>query len=297
MLREDGLVLDDGAVARFAEDRFFITTTTANAARVMQHVEYGRQILWPDLDVQTSSSTEQWAQFAVAGPKSRTLLQRLLPDIDLGNEAFPFMAALEGNWCGVPLRLYRISFSGELAYEIAAPAPFGDALVRGLMGAGADLGVTPYGTESLGVLRIEKGHPAGGELNGQTTAGDLGLGKLLSTKKEYIGRALSQRPALTKADRPTLMGFKPIDKTVRIRAGAHLLPLGAAKTAAHDQGWLSSAAFSPMLNHWIALGFVRGGAQRLGETLLVYDPLRKSECAAEVCAPVFFDPDGARLHG
>ena len=296
MLRDDGLVLDDGTIARFAEDRFFITTTTAQAARVMQHIEYARQVLWPELDVQTSSSTEHWAQFAVAGPKARALLQRLLPDIDLSNEAFPFMAALEGEWCGVPLRLYRISFSGELAYEIAVPASYGDALIRALMGAGADLGVTPYGVEALSVMRIEKGHPAGGELNGQVTAGDLGLGKMLSLKKDYIGHALSRRPALIDPNRPTLMGFKPIDKTQRLRAGAHLLPRDAPKKATHDQGWLSSAAFSPMLEHWVALGFVRGGAARLGETLLAYDPVRKFECEVEICVPVFFDPEGARLH-
>jgi sarcosine oxidase subunit alpha len=146
-------------------------------------------------------------------------------------------------------------------------------------------------------MRIEKGHPAGGELNGQVTAGDLGLAKLLSTKKDYIGRALSQRPALIDPERPTLMGFKPIDKSVRLRAGAHLLPQDTPRKAAHDQGWFSSAAFSPMLNQWIALGFVRGGARRAGETLLAYDPVRKAECAVEVCAPVFFDPEGARLHG
>jgi sarcosine oxidase subunit alpha len=297
MLREDGLVLDDGTIARFAEDRFFITTTTASAARVMQHIEYGRQILWPDLDVQLSSSTEHWAQFAVAGPNARALLQRILPEIDLSAEAFPFMAACESEWCGVPIRLFRISFSGELAYEIAVPVPYGDALARALMAAGAEFGVTPYGTEALGVMRIEKGHPAGGELNGQVTAGDLGLGKMLSMKKYYIGRALSQRPALMDPDRPTLMGFKPVDKTHRVRAGAHLLSLDAPKTAAHDQGWLSSAAFSPMLGSWIALGLIRGGAKRQGEKLLAYDPVRHFECAVEVCAPVFFDPEGARLHG
>ncbi|MET0547555.1 MAG: sarcosine oxidase subunit alpha family protein, partial [Caulobacterales bacterium] len=175
MLREDALVLDDGTVARFADDRFFVTTTTVNAGRVMQHLEYCRQVLWPNLDVQLSSVTEQWAQFAIAGPQSRALAARILPDIDLSNGAFPYMAAAETAWRGAPARIYRLSFSGELAFEIGVPSVYGDAFMRALISAGQDLGVAPYGTEAMAIMRIEKGHAAGGELNGQVTAGDLGL--------------------------------------------------------------------------------------------------------------------------
>ncbi|CAN7448260.1 sarcosine oxidase subunit alpha family protein [Phenylobacterium sp. LjRoot225] len=297
MLREDGFVLDDGTTSRFAEDRFFLTTTTVNAARVMQHIDFCRQVLWPDLDVQATSVTEQWATYAVAGPRSRELLQGLLPDVDLTNAAFPYMAAAEIRWRGAPARLYRLSFSGELAYEISAPASAGDALVRALFDAGRELGVVPYGTETLGVMRIEKGHAAGNELNGQTTAGDLGLGRMMSKKKDYIGRVMAQRPALTDPARPCLVGLAPVDPGMRIRAGAHLLARGAAPVAANDEGYVTSAAFSPTLGHPVALALLARGAERHGERITVHDPVRGADVEAEVRHPVFVDPEGARLRG
>jgi sarcosine oxidase subunit alpha len=297
MLREDGFVLDDGTTSRFAEDRFFVTTTTVNAARVMQHIDYARQVLWPELDVQATSVTEQWATYAVAGPRSRELLQRLLPDVDLANDAFPYMAAAEIAWRGAPARLYRLSFSGELAYEISAPASLGDALVRALFDAGAELGVIPYGTEALGVMRIEKGHAAGNELNGQTTAGDLGLGRMMAKKKDFIGRVMAQRPALVDPARPVLVGLAPVDPSQRIRAGAHLLAKGAAAVAANDEGHVTSAAFSPSLGHPVALALLARGAERHGERIIVHDPVRGDDVEAEVRHPVFLDPQGARLRG
>ena len=295
MLREDGFVMDDGTVSRLAEDRWFVTTTTANAARVMQHIDFCRQVLWPELDVQAASVTEQWATYAVAGPRSRVLLQKLLPDLDLSNEAFPYMACAEISWGGAPARLYRLSFSGELAYEISAPAWLGDQLVRALFDAGRELGVVPYGTEALGVMRIEKGHPAGNELNGQTTAGDLGLGKMVSRKKDFIGRVMAERPGLTTPNRPRLVGLRPLAPSQRIRAGAHLLRPGASPVAANDEGYVTSAAFSPTLGHPIALALLARGPDRHGERIVVHDPVRGPDIEAEVCSPVFFDPEGARL--
>jgi sarcosine oxidase subunit alpha len=297
MLREDGFVFDDGTVTRLAEDRFYVTTTTANAARVMQHIDFARQVLWPGLDTQAVSVTEQWATYAIAGPQSRTLVQRLLPDCDLANAAFPFMAAVETRWQGVDARLFRVSFSGELAYELAVPAHHGEALLLAILAAGADLGITPYGTEALGVLRIEKGHAAGAELSGQTTAHDLGMGRMLSGKKDFIGRAMASRPALTAPDRPRLVGLRPADGTAPIRAGAHLLPQGAAARAANDQGYVTSACFSPTLGHPIALALLRGGPERHGETVTVHDPVRGADVAAVVCDPVFVDPEGVRVRG
>jgi sarcosine oxidase subunit alpha len=297
MLREDGFVMDDGTTSRFAEDRFFVTTTTVNAARVMQHIDFCRQVLWPELDVQAASVTEQWATYAVAGPRSRELLQKLLPDLDLANGAFPYMAAAEIAWRGGPARLCRLSFSGELAYEISAPASLGEALVRALFDAGRELGVVPYGTEALGVMRIEKGHPAGNELNGQTTAGDLGLGRMMSKTKDFIGRAMAQRPGLTDPSRPSLVGLRPTDPGQRIRAGAHLLARGAAPVAVNDEGHVTSAAFSPTLGHPVALALLARGPERHGERIVVHDPVRGADIEAEVCAPVFFDPQGVRLRG
>ena len=297
MLRDDGLILDDGTTARLGPEHFVMSTTTANAGRVMQHLEYCHQALWPELDLQMVSVTEQWAQFAVAGPRSRELLQDLVGGaLDLANAAFPYMAAAEFELGGISARLFRLSFSGELAYEIAVPAAYGDSLVRALVRAGARYGVEPYGTEALSILRIEKGHAAGGELNGQTTAADLGLGRMMSSKKDYIGRALAGRPGLTAPDRPALVGLRPVDGGERVRAGAHLLPLGAPGTAEHDQGHVTSAAFSPMLDQWIALGLIKGGSGRIGERVRAYDPVRNGDVEVEVCAPVFVDPEGTRLH-
>ena len=297
MLREDGFVLDDGTTARLAEDHYFMTTTTANAVRVMQHLEFCQQVLWPELDVQLVSVTEQWTQFAVAGPRAREVLRAVVdPEHDISNGAFPYLSAGAVTVCGgTPGRLFRLSFSGELAYEIAVPARFGDGLVRAILEAGAPFGIQPYGTEPLGVLRIEKGHPAGGELNGQTTAHDLGMGKLLSAKKDFIGRFMAARPALTDTDRPMLVGLRPVDKDGRIRAGAHLVPKDAEPTARNDQGYVTSIAYSPSLGHWLGLGLIARGPERYGEVVRVCDPLRGSDIEVEICAPSFVDPEGARL--
>ncbi len=297
MLREDGIVMDDGTVARMAPDRYFITTTTANAGAVWQHMQYCHQVLWPELDAQLCSVTEQWAQFAVAGPRSRELLERIVdPGQDLSNSAFPYLAAGMLNVLGgVRGRLYRLSFSGELAYEIAVPATHGEALVEALFSAGADLDVTPYGTETLGVLRIEKGHPAGGELSGQTTAHDLGLGRLLAPDKDYIGAVLAQRAALRATSRARLVGIKPVNRSERLYSGAHFIAVGAEATAAHDAGYVTSVVFSPALGHWIGLGLLANGPARHGEQLRACDPLRGRETHVEVCDPVFFDTEGGRL--
>jgi sarcosine oxidase subunit alpha len=297
MLREDGFVMDDGAAMRLAPERWLMSTTTANAAKVMQHLEFCLQALWPDLDVALASVTDRWAQYSVAGPRARELLQKLLGGtIDLANESFPHMAAREFSCLGTTIRLARLSFSGELAYEIAAPAGFGDALIRRVVEAGREFGVTPYGVEALGVMRIEKGHVAGGELSGQTTARDLGLGRLMSAKKDFIGRALAQRPALTDPERPCLVGLRPADRHTRLRAGAHMLALGATPAPENDEGYVTSVAFSPTLDHWIALALVKRGPERIGERMRAYDPVRNGDVEVELVSPVFIDPEGARLH-
>jgi sarcosine oxidase subunit alpha len=298
MLREDGVVMDDGTSARLAAEHYVMSTTTANAAQVMQHLEHARQVLWPELDVQIVSHTEQWAQYAVAGPHSRRLLQQLLgAAIDVSDAAFPYLACAEFSWQGLPARLFRISFSGELAYELAVPARYGDAAIRAIMAAGAEFGVTPYGTEALGVMRIEKGHVAGNELNGTTTAADLGLGRMMSTKKDFIGRVLAARPGLADPGRATLVGIVPVDKAAQLYAGAHFLAADSPATLEHDQGYMTSVAFSPMLGHWIGLGLLLRGPQRLGERLRTHSPIRGGDTAVDVVSPVFFDPEGARLHG
>jgi sarcosine oxidase subunit alpha len=298
MLREDGFVMDDGTTARLGETHFLMTTTTANAAKVFQHLEFCHQWLWPALRVSMISVTDQWAQIAVAGPCARKTLAKIVDaPFGISNEAFPYMAAGALTVCGgVKARLFRLSFSGELAYEIAVPARFGHALAEALMAAGKEFGIVPYGTEALGVMRIEKGHPAGNELNGQTTAHDLGFAKLLSKKKDFVGRAMAGRPALCDPARPTLVGLKPVESSDRLRAGSHLLPVGAAAVAANDAGYVTSAAYSPTLGHWIALALLANGPARMGEQIRVYDPVRNGDVLAEVVAPVFYDPEGQKLH-
>ena len=299
MLREDGMAYDDGTTARLGERHFVMTTTTANAVPVFRNMEFARQCLWPGLDVHLISVTEQWAQFAVAGPNSRRLLRKIVdPEHDISNEAFPFMACGEIGVCGgTPARLFRISFSGELAYEIAVPARYGEALMDTLMAAGEEFDAVAYGTEALGVMRIEKGHAAGNELNGQTTARMLGLERMVSRKKDCIGNVLSERPGMNRGDGLEMMGFKPLDPGEELAAGAHFLAPGAAAEMANDEGWMTSVAYSPTLETSIGLGFICRGHARVGEAVRAWDAVRGADIRVEIVSPHFYDPEGARLRG
>lgn len=295
MLREDGVAWDDGACARLAEDHFVVTTTTAQAGPVYRHMEFARQCLWPELDVQLISTTDAWAQIAVAGPNARRVLERIVDGFDLSNAAFPFMACAPLTVCGgLQARLFRISFSGELAYEIAVPARYGDAMMRRLLEVGADLDATPYGTEALGVLRIEKGHAAGNELNGQTTAQMLGLGRMVSTKKDSIGAVMSRREGLA-ADQRVLVGLQPVDAAEPVVAGSHLFAEGAPHSLATDQGWISSACYSPHVGSHIGLGFLANGAARMGEVVAAANPLAGQQVRLRVVPSHFVDSEGGRL--
>lgn len=295
MLREDGIAMDDGTAARLADDHFVVTTTTANALPVYRHMEFVHQCLFPDMDVQLISTTEAWAQYAIAGPKSRLVLANIV-DQDVSDDAFPFMACANITVCGgLRARLFRISFSGELAFEIAVPTAYGDALMRRIMDAGAEYDITPYGTEALGVLRIEKGHAAGNELNGTTTAQNLGMGRIVSKKKDSIGSVLSERVGLNMDDDLRQVGIKPVDTDAPVPAGAHLMALDGPVDAAHDQGYVTSACYSPHLGHAIALGFLKKGADRMGERLRLVSPLTGVETEVEIVSAHFIDPEGDRL--
>lgn len=297
MLREDGICYDDGTTARFADDHFVMTTTTANAVLVYRRMEFVRQCLRPDMDVHLISTTEQWAQYAIAGPNARKVLEKIVDKKhDISNEAFPFMACGEVSVCGgTPARLFRISFSGELAYELAVPRRYGDALIRELMEAGKEFDITPYGVEALGVMRIEKGHAAGNELNGQTTALNLGLGRMVSKKKDCIGNTLSERVEMNREDAVKLVGFKPVDKTKGLTAGAHFIGTGQEANMDNDQGWMTSVAYSPNLETSIGLGFIIRGDQRYGEIVTAFDSIRGTTQEVEIVSPHFVDPEGERL--
>jgi sarcosine oxidase subunit alpha len=297
MLREDGIVYDDGTTSRLADDHYVMTTTTANAAKVMAQMEFAHQALFPELDVTYVSVTEQWAQMAVAGPKSRATLQKIVDGLELNDQTAPYMAALEITVMGgVPARLFRLSFSGEHAYELAVPADYGNMVARAVCQAGEEFGIVPYGVEALSIMRIEKGHVAGGELNGTTTAGDLGLGKMVSAKKDFIGRMMAQREGLMDPNRQCVVGIRPVDPTDRIRSGAHLLKKDDTPSMANDQGYVTSVAWSPMLDMWIGLALLANGRARHGEVVQVWDGLRGARVMGEICDPMHFDKENKRLH-
>ncbi len=296
MLREDGMVMDDGTTARLGQNEYVMTTTTANAVPVFRHLEYCRQVLWPDLDVQLISTTEAWAQYSVAGPNARKLLEKLV-DQNISDAAFPYMACAPASVQGTRARLFRISFSGELAYEIAVPTRYGDAMIRALVEAGREFDAVVYGTEALGVMRVEKGHVAGNELNGQSSALNMGLGKMVSRKKDSIGMVLSQREGMTAPNGYRLVGVKPVDPAQPLTAGAHFLAKGAEAVAANDGGWLTSVVYSPHLGHSIGLGYLKSGDSRKGERLRNVNLLAKTDVEVEIVSPHFFDPEGERLRG
>ncbi|WP_135506681.1 sarcosine oxidase subunit alpha family protein [Roseovarius aestuariivivens] len=299
MLREDGICYDDGTTARMGEDHYVMTTTTANAVLVFRRMEFVRQCLCPDMDVHLISTTDGWAQFAVAGPKSRDLLRKVIDrDHDISNDAFPFMACGHVTVCGgTPARLFRISFSGELAFEIAVPARYGNSMMAVLNEAGKEFDAVPYGTEALGVMRIEKGHCTGNELNGQTTAHNIGLGKMVSQKKACIGNVLSQRPEMIREDAVRLVGFRPVDRSRKLIAGSHFITKGDTASMANDQGWMTSVAYSPNLGYSIGLGFLKEGQNRMGEIVRAVSPIHNTEMEVEVVSPHFIDPEGERLRG
>ena len=262
----------------------------------MAHLEFCLQCLWPDLDAQVISVTEEWAQFAVAGPRSRELVNGLLA-APVDNAGFPFMACGEAEVCGVAGRLFRISFSGEQAYEVAVPARYGAALFALLTERARGLGGGAYGMEALNVLRIEKGLLTHAELHGRTTADDLGLGRMVAKGKDCIGKAGAAREGMAGPEREQLVGLRPVDREDRLLAGAHVLETGAAFTAANALGYVTSRCFSPTLGHDIALGFVVNGRARIGARLRAVCALRGSDVACEVVSPVFVDPEGGRLRG
>ncbi|MFW8594846.1 sarcosine oxidase subunit alpha family protein [Cribrihabitans neustonicus] len=296
MLREDGFVMDDGTTARLGENHYVMTTTTAAAGEVMAHLEFASQVLRPEWNVRFTSVTEQWAQFAVAGPKSRELLRNLLEQ-ELDSASWPFMACGEVSVLGVRGRLFRISFSGELAYELAVPARYGESLYRELLKRAEGLGGGAYGMEALNVLRIEKGLITHAEINGTVTAFDLGLQGMLSKQKHFIGKAMAAREGLVAEDRMRLVGLKPAGAAKEITAGAHLFTPGDPVERAADQGYVTSAGFSPALGHPIGLGFLKEGPERIGETVRLVDHMRGVDTLCEVVSPVFVDPEGGRARG
>jgi len=296
MLREDGFVMDDGTTARLGPNHYVMTTTTAAAGQVMRHLEFVTQALRPEWDVRIMSVTEQWAQFAIAGPLARDLLSGLL-DAPIDNETWPFMSCGPVSVQGVAGRLFRISFSGEHAYELAVPSRYGAALFALLFARAKAMAGGAYGMEALNVLRIEKGFITHSEIDGRVTAGDLGMERMISAKKDCIGKTMAARPGLVAEGRPQLVGLKPVGPVKQLTAGAHIYTPGEDAVPAHDEGYITSVGFSPTVGHFLGLGFVKNGVTRHGETLRMVDHLRGIETQVELCHPVFFDPEGGRTRG
>ncbi len=296
MLRDDGMIFDDGTVARMAESHYIMTTTTANAGPVMAHLEYYLQVVWPDLRVHLTSITDQWAVAAVAGPRARELLDSLDSDVEFANQALPFMAWRAGHIGGIPAQVFRISFSGELAYEIAVGADHGRALWEMLLAAGETFDVAPYGTEALTTLRTEKGHfVMGPEADGRATADDIGLAAMLSSKKDFVGRRSLRLPGLAPKDRLNLVGLVPADGSSPIPPGAILLDRAVAGPGMDKAGHVATSVFSPSLDKPIALAMVRNGRQRLDQPLWAHSPLDNRIVPVTITGPVFIDPQGERL--
>ncbi|MBS0613951.1 MAG: sarcosine oxidase subunit alpha family protein [Proteobacteria bacterium] len=294
MLNDDATVLDDGTTARFDQTTWFMTTTTAQAAEVMSWLEFLLQTAWQKLRVQVVSVTDRWAGMSVAGPKAREALSLALPNAELSNEALPHMGVRELDIEGIPVRLLRLSFSGELAYEVYVPADHGTAMWERILGNAASLGIRPYGLEALASLRIEKGHVAGLELDHRTTLDDLGLGRMASRTKPFVGCVLRQREELQSPERWQLVGLECIEPASRLRGGAILFASGDV-IGGHGRGYITSVTWSTVHQKLIALALYQGGLRHEGEEIVCAFPLRNETVRARIVSPVFVDPPGERF--
>jgi sarcosine oxidase subunit alpha len=292
MLGEDGMVFDDGVTARVGEAHFFLTTTTGGAARVMSWLERWLQTEWPGLKVYLTSVTDHWATISINGPSSRRLLSELSDDIDFSKEAFAFMSFRQGHVAGVPARVFRISFSGELAYEVNIPANYGLEVWEKIFEVGKKYEMTPYGTETMHVLRAEKGYViVGQDTDGSMTPGDLGMDWILSKKKDFLGRRSLSRSDTVRPGRKQLIGLLPEFPEDLLPEGGQIIGEPRFTIPAQMLGHVTSSYLSARIGRSIALGMLKGGRSRIGNS--VYIPLRSGRVIkATVTEPVFYDPEG-----
>ncbi|AJX13129.1 sarcosine oxidase subunit alpha [Burkholderia ubonensis] len=299
MLDENGMVFDDGVTVRLADQHFMMTTTTGGAARVLTWLERWLQTEWPDMKVRLASVTDHWATFAVVGPKSRKVVQKVCRDIDFGNEAFPFMSYRNGTVAGVKARVMRISFSGELAYEVNVPANAGRAVWEALMAAGAEFDITPYGTETMHVLRAEKGYIiVGQDTDGSVTPYDLGMGGLVAKSKDFLGKRSLSRSDTAKEGRKQFVGLLTDDEQFVLPEGAQIVAKDTQVSTTEPTpmiGHVTSSYYSPILKRSIALAVVKGGLNKMGESVVI--PLANGKrITAKISSPVFYDTEGVRQH-
>ena len=296
MCRADGMVFDDGVTSRLSDDRWHMTTTTGNAAPVLEWLEEWLQTEWPELRVHATSVTEQWATIAVVGPRSRDVLRALAPDLPVAAVDFPFMTVREAVVAGVPARVFRISFSGELAYEINVPTWYGHAMWEAVMAAGEPFGITPYGTEAMHVLRAEKGYPiVGQETDGTVTPIDLGMDWIVSKQKSFVGKRSLSRSDTARPDRKQLVGLLPDNPSELLPEGAQLVLDPAAPIPMPMVGHVTSSYRSAALGRPFALAMVKAGRSIIGER--VFAPLPDRTIAATIHDSVLFDPANLRRDG
>jgi sarcosine oxidase subunit alpha len=295
MLNERGVIIDDGVFVKLAENHFLINTTSGGVAHISEMLEDWLQCEWPNLQVLINDVTTQWANFTVAGPRARDLISKLGTDINLSAEALPHMAMAEGNLMGINVRIVRVSFSGELSYEINLPAGFAEAFMEAVLQAGEEFDICPYGIETLLLLRTEKGYlHIGSETDGSSVPDDVGWDDVARNKAaDYIGKRSLDLEANREPQRQQLVGLQALQEQQPIRPGAHLRITNESRTGIGSDGWVTSACYSPHLETHIALAVLRGGRQRQGEIVEVLDEAHRYQ--ARVVAPVFFDPANERL--
>jgi sarcosine oxidase subunit alpha len=293
MLREDGFVMDDGTTTRVGDDAFYMTTTAAAAAGVMSHLEFYAQTVWPELDVHLTSISDQWGALAIAGPRARDVLAAAIAGADIDGDALPPMASVLARAAGVTVRVLRITFSGELGYEVHVPADHTLTVWNAVREAGRALDVQPYGTEAMAVMRIEKGHLAHAELDGRTIAADFGFERMMRKQGDFVGRRALEREAFAPQHRRTLVGLVS-ESGVPIPPGSHLVRDPAAPLPMHTCGHVSSTCYSPTLGHHIALALMEDAAGWKGKTLYAAAPLRNASPPVRVTEPVFVDAEGRR---
>ena len=297
LLGEDGFIRDDGVAARLAADRFHVTTTTGGAARVLGMMEDYLQTEWPDLDVWLTSTTEHFAVVALQGPRARDVITPFVEGIDISPEALPHMAYATGTICGVPMRLFRVSFTGELGFEVNVPSGHGRAVWETLWGEGQKYGITAYGTETMHVLRAEKGYIiVGQDTDGTLTPDDAGLGWAIGKKKpDFVGKRSLARPDMLLTDRKQFVGLLTEDPKLVLEEGAQIVLDPKAPVPVPMIGHVTSSYHSATLGRSIALAVVAGGRARIGETLFV--PMPEATHRVTVTDTVFYDREGARLDG
>jgi sarcosine oxidase, subunit alpha len=295
MLREDGIVFDDGTTTRISENHYHMTTTTAQAVNVLSHLEYYLQVVWPELNVNVLSTTEQWAGAALAGPNSRNVLSKLFSEIDVSNESLPFMGFKEADLFGVPARIFRISFSGELAYEINVESGYGIFMWEKIMEIGKEYLIEPYGTEALSTLRIEMGHVAGSEIDGRVIASDLLLDGMISKKKDFIGKRSLKRSAFLDLEREKIVGVIPLDKKTMIPEGSHLVANSNADLPNLKLGHISASCWSVEFNNPFSLAILKDGKKKIGEKLYALSPLKNKSIPVEIVSSHYVDPKGERV--